>query len=212
MIRRFFVGLMLLLPALAACGSNSEYTAGEDYAVVTPALPGGSDGKVLVVELFWYGCPHCYQFEPFVSDWEKSKPVNVEFVRLPAIFNNPRWQLHATAFYTAEVLDIMDKFHKPFFDAIHGRKERMASKDEIRKFFAGIGVSNEEFDATFESFAVQAKVRRAADLTKKYGINGVPSMAVEGKYLINGEMAKSFEGMIRIVDALVEKEAEAKTN
>jgi thiol:disulfide interchange protein DsbA len=212
--RRLFVGLLLLLPtlALAAGGNAKEYTAGEDYTVINPALPGGSDGKVQVVELFWYGCPHCFQFEPYMHDWEKSMPDNVEFVRIPAIFNNPRWKLHAAAYYTAEVLGVMDKFHAPFFSAIHTGKQRMASKEAVAEFFAGIGVDSEAFDTTFDSFAVQTKVRRAADLTKKYGISGVPSMAVDGKYLVDGPMAKSYENMIRIVNALAEKEAAAKTN
>jgi thiol:disulfide interchange protein DsbA len=203
-----------MLPALMlSTGVSAEdYTVGEDYALVTPALPGGSDGKVQVVELFWYGCPHCFQFEPYVSDWEKGKGENVEFVRIPAIFNNPRWRLHASAYYTAEVLGVLEKFHGPFFNAIHTARQRMADKASIAEFFAGIGVSNEEFESTFDSFAVQAKVRRAADLTQRYGISGVPSMAVDGKYLVDGPMAKSYENMIRIVDALVAKEAAAKSN
>lgn len=214
MIRRMILGLLLLLPtlALAAGDSIKSYTVGEDYALVTPALPGGSDGKVQVVELFWYGCPHCFQFESYVHDWEKSKPANVEFIRIPAIFNNPRWKLHASAFYTAEVLGVMDKFHGPFFNAIHIGRKRMTSKDEIRDFFAGIGVDNKTFDETFDSFAVQSKVRRAADLSRKYGISGVPSMAVDGKYLVDGPMAKSYDNMLRIVNALAEKEAAAKKN
>jgi thiol:disulfide interchange protein DsbA len=106
----------------------------------------------------------------------------------------------------------MDKFHKPFFSAMHVDKKRLGSKEEVRDFFAGIGVGNEDFDGAFDSFAVQAKVRRAADLTKKYGISGVPSIAVEGKYLVDGPMAKSYENMLRIVNALVEKEAAGKKN
>ena len=210
MIRRLFIGLMLILPALALADTAQQYTAGEDYTLITPAQPGGSDGKVQVVEMFWYGCPHCYEFEPMLRDWEKNKSTNVEFIRIPTIFNNPRWQLHAGAYYTAEVLGVMDKFHTPFFDAIHARNQRMGSKEEIREFFAGIGVDNKTFDETFDSFAVQAKVRRAADLTRKYGITGVPAMVVNGKYVADGPKAKSYENMLRIVNALVEKEASAK--
>ena len=212
MIRRLFLGLLLILPFLTACeaGDAQQYTAGEDYALVTPAQPGRSDGKVQVVEMFWYGCPHCYEFEPTLQDWAKSKPDNVEFIKIPAIFNNPRWQLHAGAFYTAEVLGVMDKFHEPFFNAIHTGNQHMGTKDEIKEFFAGIGVDGKTFDETFESFAVQAKVRRAADLSRKFGISGVPSMVVNGKYVVDGPMAKSYENMLRIVNALVEKEAGAQ--
>ncbi len=211
MIRRLFLGLLLVLPAMgmSATVAAQSYTAGEDYALVNPAQPGGSDGKVQVVEMFWYGCPHCFEFEPTLRDWEKSKPENVEFIKIPAIFNNPRWQLHATAFYTAEVLGVMDKFHSPFFSTIHTSNQRMNSKEEIRDFFAGIGVDGKSFDATFESFAVQTKVRRAADLSRKYGLSGVPALVVNGKYLVDGPKAKSYDNMMRIVNALVEKEAAA---
>lgn len=210
MIRRLFLGLMLILPALALAESAQEYTAGEDYTLITPAQPGGSDGKVQVVELFWYGCPHCYEFEPMLRDWEKNKPANVEFIKLPAIFNNPRWQLHAGAFYTAEVLGVLDKFHTPFFDAIHAGNKHMSSKEDVREFFVSIGVDGKSFDETFESFAVQAKVRRAADLTRKYAISGVPAMVVDGKYLVDGQKAKSYDNMLRIVSALAKKESSAK--
>ncbi len=212
MIRRLFLGLLLALPALGLSGQSAaqEYTAGEDYALITPAQPGGSDGKVQVVEMFWYGCPHCFEFEPMLRDWEKSKPEHVEFIKMPAIFNNARWQLHAGAFYTAEVLGVLDKFHAPFFNAIHVDKQRMKSKEEIRDFFVGIGVDAAKFDATIDSFAVQAKVRRAADMSRKYGLSGVPAMVVNGKYVVDGPKAKSYANMIRIVEALVEKEAGAQ--
>ncbi len=212
MIRRLFLGLLLALPALGMSANIAAqpYTAGEDYSLVSPAQPGGSDGKVQVVEMFWYGCPHCFEFEPTLHDWEKSKPENVEFIRMPAIFNNPRWELHAATFYTADMLGVMDKFHTPFFNAIHLNKERMSTKEEIREFFAGIGVDGKTFDDTFDSFAVQTKVRRAADLSRKYGISGVPSLVVNGKYVVDGPKAKSYENMVRIVNALVEKEAAAQ--
>lgn len=212
MKRRLFLGLLMALPLLGLSAKivAQEYTAGEDYGLVSPAQPGGSDGKVQVVEMFWYGCPHCFEFEPTVHDWEKSKPENVEFIRIPAIFNNPRWQLHAGAFYTAEMLGVMDKFHTPFFNAIHLNKQHMASKEEIRDFFAGIGVDGKTFDETFDSFAVQTKVRRAADLSRKYGISGVPSMIVNGKYVVDGPKAKGYENMVHIVNALVKKEAAAQ--
>ncbi len=209
MIRRLFLGLVLGLTALGMTAhvSAQSYTAGEDYSLISPPQPGGSEGKVQVVELFWYGCPHCFEFEPTLRDWEKSKPEHVEFVKIPAIFNSPSWQLHAGAFYTAEVLGVMDKFHSPFFSAIHTGNQRMRSKEEIQEFFGGIGVDAKTFEDTFDSFAVQAKVRRAADLTRKYGISGVPSMVVNGKYVVDGPKAKSYENMVRIVNALVEKEA-----
>jgi thiol:disulfide interchange protein DsbA len=209
-IRRLFAAALLVLSATlmaTASAGASEFEAGKDYELINPALPAVGNGKVEVVELFWYGCPHCYQFEPLLHNWVANKPANVEFVRIPAIFNNPRWKLHAQAFYTAEVLDVMESFHRPFFDAIHKERQRMNSKREIRQFFSRIGVDGGTFDNTFESFAVQAKVRRAADMTRQYGISGVPSLVVNGQYRTDGPMAKSYERLLEVVNALVAGEA-----
>ncbi|MFU8837263.1 MAG: thiol:disulfide interchange protein DsbA/DsbL [Thiohalomonadaceae bacterium] len=180
---------------------------GVDYVEINPEV-ASSANKVRVVELFWYGCPACYSAEPHVENWLKNKPENVEFVRIPAIFNNPRWALHAQAYYTAEVLGVLDDFHAPFFHAIHRFRKPMSSAQEIREFFVQIGVKGEDFDQTFSSFMVETKVRRAADLTGRYKINGVPALAVSGKYLVDGPMAKTYENMFKTVNILAEHEAE----
>jgi protein dithiol oxidoreductase (disulfide-forming) len=201
----FFVALMAF--CLSGVSNAEEFVAGQDYKVISPAVPAAAPGKVQVVEMFWYGCPHCYHFDPILDGWLEDKPANVEFVRIPAIFNNPRWKLHAQAFYTAEVLEIMDKFHKPFFDAIQKHNQRMASKEEIGKFFERLDVDKKTFDDAFESFAVQAKVRRAADLSREYGIDGVPAIIINGKYLVDGPMAKSYERMTKIMNTLIAQES-----
>jgi thiol:disulfide interchange protein DsbA len=209
---------MLLCLPLWACAEEAtpapaatvEYNEGIDYAAVVPPLPGATDGKVKVVELFWYGCPHCFQFDPHLHEWLKNKPANVEIERIPAIFNNPAWELHARAYYTADVMGVLDKVHDALFDAIHVKKERLNSKEALHDFFVARGVDGDEFDAAFDSFAVNGLVRNAAALTKQYGIDGVPTMAVQGKYLVGGKMAGSYPNMIRIVDFLVAKESASK--
>ncbi len=208
-MRKLSAVFFLTLAALCLSGISSaeEFSAGQDYKTISPAVPAAAPGKVQVVELFWYGCPHCYDFDPVLDGWLEDKPANVEFVRIPAIFNNPRWKLHAQAYYTAEVLEIVDKFHKPFFDAIQKNRQRMASKEEIAQFFDRMDVDAKTFDDAFESFAVQAKVRRAADLTRQYGIDGVPAIIVNGKYMTEGGMAKSYERLIRIIEALIARES-----
>lgn len=207
MIRTLMLALFLWLPLIATAEENFE--AGTHYALVTPALPGAEQGKATVVEFFWYGCPHCFKFEPTLQAWLKNKPDYVEFERIPAIFNNPKWQLHAQAFYTAELLGVLDKVHQPLFDAIHVQHKRMDTREAIRELFESYGVDGKEFEATFDSFAVQSKVNRAADLTRRYGVDGVPAMAVNGKYRTGGGMAGSYENLIRIVDFLAKKEAAA---
>lgn len=208
-MRKLSAVFFLTLAALCMSGISSaeEFSAGQDYKTISPAVPAAAPGKVQVVELFWYGCPHCYDFDPVLDGWLEDKPANVEFVRIPAIFNNPRWKLHAQAYYTAEVLEIVDKFHKPFFEAIQKNRQRMASKEEIAQFFDRMDVDAKTFDDAFESFAVQAKVRRAADLTRQYGIDGVPAIIINGKYMTEGGMAKSYERLIRIIEALIARES-----
>lgn len=208
-MRKLSVVFFLALTAFGLSGISSaeEFIAGQDYKTISPAVPAAAPGKVQVVEMFWYGCPHCYDFDPVLDGWLEDKPANVEFVRIPAIFNNARWKLHAQAFYTAEVLEIMDKFHQPFFVAIQKNKQRMATKEEIGNFFKRLDVDAKTFDDAFESFAVQAKVRRAADLSRQYGLDGVPAIIVNGKYLAEGTMAKSYERMIRIIESLIARES-----
>ncbi len=208
MQKRMFRLVALILFVVFGTAQAADYTEGKDYARINPAQPAAGPGKVQVVELFWYGCPHCYQFDPHLEKWLENKPDYVEFVRMPAIFSNKVWKMHAAAFYTAEVLGVLDKIHMPLFDAIHKHKRPMKTQTQVAEFFADHGVSEEEFIKTMNSFAVQAKVKRAADMTRRYRIGGVPNIIVNGKYRVDGPMAKTYENLIRILNHLVEKEYE----
>ena len=184
---------------------HAAWDEGIEYRAIKPAVPTQTGSKIEVVELFWYGCPHCFRFEPYINKWKKTKPANVEFIRIPAILNK-RWELHAKAFYTAEVLGVVDKIHTPLFDEIHVKKKHLHKKSDIKAFFVKHGVKGEDFDNTFDSFMVNIKVNRARDLTKRYGIGGVPSMVVNGKYLTDGPMASGHANLIKILDFLIKKE------
>lgn len=217
-MRKFLSVLLLCLP-LWACAEEAteehsadagDYAAGIDFTVLMPPLTGAAEGKVKVVEMFWYGCPHCFQFEPYMHKWMEKMPANVEFERIPAIFNNPTWELHARAYYTAEVMGVLDKVHEAMFEEIHVRKKPLKTRESVRAFFVSRGVDGGEFDATFNSFAVNGMVREAALLTDQYQVSGVPMMAVQGKYKVGGKMAGSYANMIRIVNALIAKETAAK--
>jgi len=176
------------------------------YEKVVPPQPTTTGDKIEVVEMFWYGCPHCNNLEPYVNRWLKKKPANVELVRIPAVFR-PSWELHARAFYTAEILGVLDKTHDAMFDAIHNKRQRMDSEKAIMDFFAQHGVKNDDFKRVFRSFAVEAKVRRAKDMSQRYGINGVPTLIVNGKYRVNAELAGGAANIFKVVDYLVEQES-----
>jgi len=184
----------------------ADYVEGTDYERLAAPVATVDPDKVEVVELFWYGCPHCYRLEPDLKQWLKNKPANVVFVRVPAVFR-PIWGFHAKVYYTAEVLGVVDQIHEPMFEAMQVQRRKMASVDEVKALFAKYGVSSEKFDNAFNSFAVDAKVRRATDLTQRYGIEGVPALVINGKYVTDGVMAKGHRGMLEVTDYLISKES-----
>ncbi len=199
------------LTAYAAESSN-EFIEGINYERIVPPLPGGTNGRVEVRELFWYGCPHCFNLEPTLTAWRARKADYIDFIPTPAIFNNPVWQLHATTFYTAEVLNILEKIHTKLFDAIHVAHRPLNTETQIRDFFMEqAGVSGEDFDKAFNSFSVKAKTARAADLSKKTGINGVPAVIINGKYRVDAALAGGIENIPKIIDLLAAQELAATT-
>lgn len=179
------------------------------YQDITPPVPTTSGGKIEVVEMFWYGCPHCYAFEPSLNRWKAHLPKDVEFKRVPAVFN-PRWEFSARIYYTAEVLGVLDKLHEEIFDAMHKTHIPLNNEVEVEAFFAQHGVDKKLFEETFNSFAVNSKVNWARHLTNAYGIDGVPTMIVNGKYRTSASLAGGHEEVLKVVDGLIARERKAK--
>jgi len=175
---------------------------GTDYTVLRLEQPVESDDRIEVVELFWYGCIHCYNLEPHVEAWLKTLPPDVRFVRLPAVFNE-RWAHDAALYYAFEALGLVERLHRPLFDAIHRERLRTDNIEALRQWLQRQGVEADRVLETMRSFGVQARVRRAAQLTSAYRIDGTPAMAVHGRYTVSAEQARSFPGMLETVDRLV---------
>jgi len=210
-MRKLLVALMAAF--MMQAGSALAIDEGFEYNLVSPAMTTSDPAKVEVVEMFWYGCPHCNDFEPTLNKWLKTKPDNVNFVRIPAIFRES-WIPHARAYYTAEALGVVDKTHSAFFEAVHKERRRLATKKDIAAFFVSHGVKQADFDQAWDSFVVQSRVKRAITLTRRAGIKGVPAMLVNGKYRtsateasINNPGGASNDDMINVVNFLVSKEA-----
>lgn len=194
---------LLLIPALVQA---AEFEEGRHYSRIVPAQPTDAKGKVEVVELFWYGCPHCHRFQPYLERWSKRLPDDVEFRRMPAVLAE-HWAIHTRAYYAAEALGALDKIHKPLFDAIHAQKRRLDTEERLMEFFAEHGVSKEDFKKTFHSFAVEAKVRRAVEMSRRYNTEATPSVVINGKYIVNsGQTDGNFNTMMKVINFLVEKE------
>ncbi|MCG6887306.1 MAG: thiol:disulfide interchange protein DsbA/DsbL [Proteobacteria bacterium] len=198
--------LLLSLLLFSATAVLAGYDEGIEYKKLAAPISTSDPGKVEVMELFWYGCPHCYHFEPKLQAWLKTKPANVVFVRVPAVFNK-RWAFHAKVFYTAQILGIEEKMTPVIFNAMHVKHQKLASVDEVEALFVANGVSAADFNKAFNSFAVDAKVRRATDLSRRSGIDGVPSIIINGKYMTTGSLAGGNMGMLRVTDYLIKKES-----
>jgi thiol:disulfide interchange protein DsbA len=201
--------LILVVPAVVAMAALAEtYTEGKQYQVLANPQPTSSADKIEVVELFWYGCPHCYHLEPYIEKWRASKPEDVEFTQMPAILG-PSWELLAKAFYTMEFLGVADTLSPALFDAIHKDRKRFTNEAAVQAFFVAHGVSEQDFKNTFNSFAVSVKINNARLMTKRYAISGVPTIIVNGKYSTSGTLAGSNENIIKVMDYLIEQERQA---
>lgn len=195
-----------MVPFFAANTAMAAAQEGVNYKTIVPAQPTETGEKIEVIEIFSYGCGHCHRFEPALKRWLKNKPDNVEFTHMPAIFNQ-QLALYARAYYAAEALGVLDKVHMPFFEAIHLQKRRLDSEEAIAELFEENGVDRKKFGKAFRSFSVESKVKRAAELGRRYGVEATPSMVVNGKYITNpGQGQQGFKGMLKTVDELIASE------
>ncbi|HHJ36232.1 MAG TPA: thiol:disulfide interchange protein DsbA/DsbL [Gammaproteobacteria bacterium] len=194
--------LLIISPMVLQAAGFKE---GVDYKVIAAQATDSGD-KIEVQEFFWYGCPHCFAFEPTIAAWNKSKPANVEFIRVPAIFR-PDWEVQARAYYALKNMGLIEDMHGKIFTAIHKDKNRLNKKQLIVDFLEKNGVDKEKFLAEYSSFSVDGMVRKAKRKLKPYQIQGVPTVAVNGKYITSGSMAGSYERMIKIINYLIEKES-----
>jgi len=187
--------------------SSASFAEGKGYKDLAAIQPTQDVSKVEVIEFFWYGCPHCYQFEPHLAKWAKNLPKNVTFIRQPAVFSKV-WGKHAKAYFTAEMLGITDKVHADLFHAIQVKEQSLSSEKELAQFFIEHGVTQDDFTAAFHSFSVDAKMRKAKTMGPKYGITGVPAIVVNGKYMVNARSAGSNEQVIEVINQLIAQESQ----
>jgi protein dithiol oxidoreductase (disulfide-forming) len=198
----------MLLAAVVAW-SSFAIAEGPGYEALSSAQPTQHPEKVEVIEFFWYGCPHCFAFEPELAAWLKTAPKNVEFIREPAVFNDT-WGKHAKAYFVAESLGVVDKVHGDLFDAIQNKKQKLESEEELSEFFAAHGVDKAQFKEAFNSFAVDAKMRQAPVIAGRYGITGVPAIIINGKYVTSGPLAGTHKKMIEVMNQLIKQESAPK--
>ena len=198
----FLSAALLLVPATAA--------AADDYTrVARPRAPDVEPGQVEIVEFFWYGCRHCHSFEPYLENWLAQAPSNVVFRRVPMLSRQKQWMLHGRAYFISQELDQLDRLHPEMFRTIHEEGKRIATRESLRAFYQRNGVAPERFDALYASEEVVARLEQAALWAKRLGVVSVPTIAVNGKYLVSARTAGSTERILDVVSALIRKESAA---
>ena len=201
---RLILAVIATILALSAnfAGAQALYQEGVHYQVLAKPVATKNPDKIEVTEVFWYGCGHCYNFEALVHPWSKSLAEDVYFVQSPAIWNKSM-ELHAKAYFTAQVLDKLEDTHQPLFEAFHKERRRFSTEGSLADFFSKHGVDNETFKKTFNSFGVVSQVNIANANARGYGITGTPEVVVDGKYRVSTSMAGSQAGMLKVADYLV---------
>jgi len=199
--------LVLITGVLMACqGESTAQTVEVDESKYSPVRAQTTVDKIEVVELFWFGCGHCFALEPKIKAWKENKPENAVLVKVPALFSR-RWEFHGQAFYTMEALGVPEAAYDKFFRLIHVDRRGVNDLDGLVKFLAEYNKSKDEVESAFNSFAVDTKMRNAKKITQASGATGVPAIVVDGKYLTSQNHAGSADQLFEVVNQLVAKAA-----
>ena len=188
-----------------AWADGSTPVAGVDYTVLTNPQPTDAPpGKIQVLDFFWYGCPHCYAFLPYLEAWQKKLPPDVDFEHVPVAFN-PSTEPHSRIFYSLKALGLVDEMHAKVFDAYHNRHMRLLDPNEIADFMAANGIPRAKWVAVYNSFSVSSDVNRANMMVQAYQIDGTPTLACDGRFLTSPAIASNHtpEGALAVMDYLI---------
>jgi thiol:disulfide interchange protein DsbA len=176
-----------LLALVVSVSAHAQLTPGKDYRVINPAQPTDSGKRIEVLEFFYYGCPHCNALQPPLRVWLKQKPADVEFRRVPAVFENS-WLPLTFAYYALDAMGLADKLHYDVFAALHEQRIRLSDQNILFDWVAKHGVEREKFAEVYNSFGVKNRGMRSIELTRIYDISGTPALTVDGKYLVSPSM------------------------
>jgi protein dithiol oxidoreductase (disulfide-forming) len=190
-----------------------KWVAGVNYRPLVPAQPtDAAPGRVEVVEMFWYACPHCYGLDPFLESWRKSKPAYIDFKRVPVTWQEVH-RSHAKLFYALQALGKEEALHSEVFAEMHDRKNYMFMPGDEREtlsaqtaFLKARGISESDFSNAINSFTVQTSLAKADDLVHRYRVEGVPLIVINGKYATDIAMAGSPANLISLINDLAASE------
>ena len=203
LIRKHLAWMFLLL--FFSCAQAEEYVAGRHYEILDSPSVTRDPSKVEVVEVFWFGCNHCYALESYILPWKKTLPKDVDYWKSHATWN-PTLKIHARLFYSAKALGIEDKIVPGAFTAIQREGRFLTGNSELEYFFKGFGVEKEKYFSVSNSFGVNNAVKQADNRMRQWTITGVPTLIVNGKYKVSGTREVGTDRLLDVVDFLIEKE------
>lgn len=203
MIKKIAVVLSLLM--FSQFIAAEEYKAGKHYEVLPAPVVTQDKNRIEVVEVFWYGCSHCFNFERVIHAWEKKQSDDVLFRQSPAVWNGTM-KLHARAFFAAKALGVSGELNPAIFSEMNVKKNRLKNEAAIADVFVKAGVDKDKFSKAFNSFGVNSQVSLAESRAKSYRVQGTPEIIVNGKYRVSSSMSGSQTNMLKVVDFLVAEE------
>jgi len=198
----------LLITLMSFVGTVSAQQNANGYEELPVAMETVNEGNVEVLEYFWFGCPHCFAFEPVINKWAESKPDNVDFVREAPPLNN-NWLAHSQAYYASQVLGVTEQFFEPMFNAIHVQKIPLREPAQIAEFAGTLGLDAKKFLETMQSFEVNKRIRAVVKKARASGIRSVPSIVVNGKYRTGSSVAGGNDAVIDVINKLIVQESES---
>ena len=206
-MKKRFAMILLVVFGLPLC-AHAQFLEDVEYKRIAQQ-PVETGKKIEVREYFWYGCSHCYTLEPYLEKWLKTLPKNAQFIRTPGAFNE-RWAVHARAYYAFEALGITDKMHKALFRALHADKQPLFDPNSIAAFVGQHGGNAKAFLDAYNSFGVQASLNRAIQAARSLGLESVPTLVVDGKFVTNASIAGGYDRVPEVLNHLIRKAAEER--
>ena len=200
--------LSLSLITGVAHASADAPVAGKDYTVLkAPQALDVPAGKIEVIEFFWYGCPHCNAFDPYLEAWIKKQGPDIVFKRVPVAFRDD-FIPHSKMYYALDALGLAQKLTPVVFHEIHVNKNYLLTPEEQAKFLATQGVDSKKYMEAYNSFSTQSALQRDKALLDAYKIDGVPTIAIQGKYetgpaMVQGPEDKALPGTTQVMDFII---------
>ena len=202
-MKNLFSALSIFL-AFTLPSTAQEFQEDVNFFPLLVEQPVRTGDQIEVLEIFWYGCPHCYALEPYLKKWLKNKPEFVEFVQLPAVLNRS-WAFDARVFYTFVALGLIDELHEAYFDAIHKDRRRMKKVEQVASWAQEQGVDPQLILDTFNSFGVDSMLANATQMSGRYEADGVPTIIIDGKYRTTVSLAGGHNEIIDLINYLAQR-------